>query len=94
VPPVIAQPADHGRSETVAKGPFGPEPGKLRRYEAADRALFPELERIMDEQQKSRWAASLDLAQAGKIKGFGTYESLAKRLAALYKRERGGAPHG
>src|SRR5262245_155041 len=94
VPPVIAQAVDHGRSETVAKGPFGPEPGKLRRYEAADRALFPELERIMDEQQKSRWAAALDLAQAGKIKGFGTDESRAKRLAALYKRERGGAPHG
>jgi hypothetical protein len=86
----VAPPVGHGASDAAQKGPFGPEPGKLRRYEAADRALFTELERIMADEKKSRSAAALDLAKAGKIKGFGTPESRAKRLAELYKRESGG----
>jgi hypothetical protein len=84
----VAPPVGHSASDAAQKGPFGPEPGKLRRYEAADRALFTEFERIMADEKKSRSAAAFDLAQAGKIKGFGTPESRAKRLAALYKRER------
>jgi hypothetical protein len=82
-----------GRSadDAAPKGPFGPERGKLRRYEAADRELFPELEQIMAKKQKSRSAAALDLAQTGRVAGVGTPDSRAKRLAALHKRERGGA---
>jgi hypothetical protein len=66
----------------------GPDPGELRRYEAADRALFPELEQIMNTQHKSRSAAARVLAEAGKIAGNGTQESVARRLAALYSSER------
>jgi hypothetical protein len=89
VPVVIAEGVKLGASNTVRKGRPGPEPGTLRRYEAADRQLFPELERIMKE-GNSRSAAALDLVQAKKVKGIGTDQSRAKRLAALYKRERGG----
>jgi hypothetical protein len=45
----------------------------------------------MVEKQKSRSAAAFELAEAGQVKGFGTPESRAKRLAALHKRERGEA---
>ena len=53
VPPVIAEGVGHGASDAAPKGRFGPEPGKLRRYDAADRELFAELERIMADEQKS-----------------------------------------
>jgi hypothetical protein len=89
---VVAPPVGHGAGDAAPKGPFGPEPGKLRRYGPADRALFPELERIMAEKKMSRSAAALDLALADRIDGVGTPQSRAKRLAALHKRERGGAP--
>jgi len=65
----------------------GPKPGELRRFEAADRALFPELEQIMAEQHMSRSEAARVLADAGKILGSGAPESRAKRLAGLYGRE-------
>jgi hypothetical protein len=88
--PVIAEGVGHSASDAVRKRRFGPKPGTLRRYEAADRALFPELERIMAEKQKSLSAATFDLAEADQIDGTGTPQSRAKRLAALYKRDRGG----
>ena len=88
--PVIAEGVGHSASDAVQKR-RGPEPGTLRRYEASDRALFAEFERIMAEKQKSRSAAALELAEAGQVKGPGTAQSRAKRLAALHKRERGGA---
>ena len=88
--PVIAEDVGHSASATVRKRRFGPEPGKLRRYEAGDRALFPELERIMAEKQNSLSAAALELAEAGQVKGPGTALSRSKRLAALYNRDRGG----
>jgi hypothetical protein len=91
MPPVIAEGVGRGASDAARKGRFGPEPGTLRRYDAADRKLFPELERIMAEEKKSRSAAALALALADRIDGAGAPESRAKRLAALHKRERGGA---
>jgi hypothetical protein len=66
----------------------GPKPGALRRYDAADRELFPELERIMKDRQMSPTAAAHALAEDGKVKGSGTNDSRAKRLAALYQRNR------
>src|SRR6266567_5127536 len=74
----VNQAVNHGKSYAAQKR-RGPEPGTLRRYEAADRELFTELERIMADQQKSRSAAALDLAQAGRIAGVGSPESRAKR---------------
>jgi len=86
--PVIAKGVGHSASDAVRKKRFGPEPGKVRRYEAGDRALYPELERIMAEKQKSLSAAAFELAEAGQVKGSGTAQSRATRLAALHKRER------
>ena len=88
--PVIAEAVGHGASDADRERRFGPKPGTLRRYEAADRALYPELERIMAEKQMSRTAAALDLALADRVAGVGTPHSRAKRLAALHKRDRGG----
>jgi hypothetical protein len=91
VPPVIAQGVGHGADDAAPKRRFGPEHGTLRRYAAADRALFPELERIMADEQMSRSAAARELARAGRISGVGTPDSRAKRLAALHKCERAGS---
>ena len=88
--PVIAEAVGHGASDADRERRFGPKPGTLRRYEAADRALFPEVERIMAEKQMSRTAAALDLALADRVAGVGTPHSRATRLAALHKRDRGG----
>ena len=88
--PVIAKGVGHSASDAVRKKRFGPEPGKVRRYETGDRALYPELERIRAEKQKSLSAAAFELAEAGQIKGSGTAQSRARRLAALYNRDRGG----
>jgi len=63
------------------------------RHEAADRALFPELERLM-KSGKSRSAAALELAEkrdeSGNfiVQGYGAPDSRARRLRDLYKKER------
>jgi hypothetical protein len=84
----------HTVSAPPRKRRYGPEPGTLRRYAADDRRLFPELKRIMNKGRMSLSAAALDLAQAGRISGIGAPQSRAKRLASLYKRERGGVRQG
>lgn len=61
----------------------GPEPGKLRRYDAADRALFPELERLMKDEGLSKTAAAKKLANEGRITGTSTADSKARRLLKL-----------
>ncbi len=64
----------------------GPQPGTLRRYEAADRALFPKLEQIMADKMESAWRAACTLAENGEVAGMGSssWESRAKRLLKLY----------
>jgi hypothetical protein len=64
----------------------GPKAGEIARYADKDRALFPELERIIRDECKTRSAAASALAD--RIAGAGTPESKAKRLAALYAKER------
>jgi len=67
----------------------GPKPGTVRRYDEADRALFPEIDRIMKEDRLTAHAAALKLAHNGQVAGQGsTPESRAKRLATEYLRER------
>jgi hypothetical protein len=61
----------------------GPAPGTVDRFGESDRALFPEIERIMREGHETVHAAALELASAGKIQGGGTPESRAKRLALV-----------
>ena len=72
---------------TPTRAPPGPSPGTIDRFGDTDRALFPEIERIMSEGHKTVHAAALELALAGKIQGVGTPESRAKRLAALFRKE-------
>jgi hypothetical protein len=70
----------------------GPAPGALRRYEASDRELFPEIDRIMKTEHVSSSKAALKLASGEvngkKVEGDGTPESCAKRLGSLYRAER------
>jgi hypothetical protein len=62
------------------------------RYGEPDRALFPEVERIMQEDRVTAYAAARKLAsgdvEGKRVAGPGTLESRAKRLASSYlKRE-------
>jgi hypothetical protein len=66
----------------------GPQRGTVDRFGKADRSLFPEMKRLMDEDHKSAYAAALELALAGNVKGAGTPESQAKRLAKRFLNER------
>jgi hypothetical protein len=71
---------------TARKRRRGPVPGSVDRFGESDRALFPELERIMRDHRKSAYGAAHDLAP--KIEGAGTEASRAKRLASRYLRSR------
>jgi hypothetical protein len=75
-------------TRTAGQARKGPTPGAVDRFGESDRALFPEIERIMRESHKSVHAAALEVASAGKVQGGGTPESLAKRLAKRFRRER------
>jgi hypothetical protein len=70
----------------------GPKPGTVDRYGEADRALFPEVERIMREDRVTASAAALKLAEGGvegkNVEGFGTPKSRAKRLTGSYLKKR------
>lgn len=72
------------------KKPSAPkEKAKLGRFDAKDFALFPEIDSLITGGKSCR-AATLILAQQGKIDGLGTStpENRAKRLERVYKRER------
>jgi hypothetical protein len=62
----------------------GPQPGTINRHGAADRALFPEIERLAKE-KGSITAATRQLAEAGRVAGTGVPKSLAARLATVYR---------
>jgi hypothetical protein len=62
----------------------GPAPGTVDRYGPSDRKLYPELERIMRERQKSATAAARQLVEDGYVTGVGAPESRARRLAKRY----------
>jgi hypothetical protein len=70
----------------------GPAKGSIDRYGEADRALFPELERIRREKHFSLSAAAQKLAEGeieGKgVLGSGTPLSRAKRLVRRYNADR------
>jgi hypothetical protein len=65
--------------------PHGPAPGSVDRYGKADRALYPKIERIISKEHKSVHAACQSLAS--KIKGTGTPESKAQRVAKRFRKE-------
>jgi len=86
--PVMASNAE----EPVAGHRRGPVPGQVDRYGESDRALFPELERLMREERLSRTAAAKKLGEAGRIEGVGSAESRAMRLATRHGREAKNKP--
>ena len=65
----------------------GPVPGKLSRFGNSDRALFPEIERIMRQETKTVTEAARELDYEGKVNGRGTSEARVRRLAKLYRKE-------
>jgi hypothetical protein len=75
-------------SEGRPKGRRGPRPGALDRYADSDRRLFPEIERIMHEEQMSVTAAARKLAEQDRVSGIGISVSRARRLAARFIAEQ------
>jgi hypothetical protein len=70
----------------------GPAPGTVGRNRKDDRALYPELKRMMDNDHLSLTAAARKLAEDGRVGGYGIPESRARRLAKLYKADSLKAP--
>jgi hypothetical protein len=69
----------------------GPFPGAAEKYGDSDRALFPDLERMMLE-GKSLRAATIALVSANRVPGRGSARGRAERLAARFRKERLSAP--
>ena len=65
----------------------GPLPGSTEVFGASDRALYPEIERIMGEGRSLR-AAARELVSAGKVDGTCGPRGRWERLMARYRRER------
>jgi len=92
--PKPKQPAPTKKTKNRTGG-RGPKPGAVKRYAPDDRALFPEILRLMSEEQLSLTAATQRLAENERVVGEGTPTSRARRLARLYKAEclRARRPH-
>jgi hypothetical protein len=65
----------------------GPAPGTVG-FRDADRALYPEMERITLEQHIGATKAARKLVEDGKVAGGGTPESKGHRLACRFLKER------
>jgi hypothetical protein len=71
--------------EWLARSRKGPTPG-TGRYDAADRKLFPEIKRKIDSGKAgSATEAARQLVEEGKVRGGGTADSRARRLAGAYR---------
>jgi hypothetical protein len=62
----------------------GPKTGTLARYRTSDKALFPVMKRIMRTKKVSATEAATQLAEAGRVAGYGSPSSRAKRLVKLF----------
>jgi hypothetical protein len=62
----------------------GPVPGTVDRYSESDRALYPELKRLIKKERLSATAAALQLANDNRVAGIGSVQSRARRLAGRY----------
>ena len=72
-------------AECLKRPRRGPKPGTVSRYAAADRALFPEIKRLLDDgKATSPHDAALQLVEAGKVAGTATPDSKKRRLAGAY----------
>jgi hypothetical protein len=88
-PEEVQDPSKAAPSTTAGKraGRRGPKPGRVDRYGADDRALFPTIIEMISTGGSVR-AAALQLAEQGKITGHGSKESRAKRLERKFLRHR------
>jgi len=67
----------------------GPERGTTG-YRDLDRKAFPEIRRLLKEgKARSPHAAALQLANQDRLAGTATCENIARRVAVLYRKERG-----
>ena len=58
-------------------------------YSKLDAEHFPAMERLIASgESRSAYAAALNLVRAGKVRGSGSHENIAKRLAARFLKER------
>jgi hypothetical protein len=73
------------RREGAAKGPL---PGKIDRFGEADRALFPEIERLMKSRHCSTTEAVRILAGEHKLAGRGSLDSSIRRLSNRFRKEK------
>jgi hypothetical protein len=83
-----ADPAPNTTKPVVAEGRKkrrGPEPGTVKPYATDDRKFFPKMRYLMKKEHKSRTAAAKHIAP--QLKGGGTADSRAARLAALFRDE-------
>jgi len=81
-------PAALGAQQAAARH-RGPRPGTVDRYRDSDRALYREVERLMQDEHLSCTAAAMKLAEARRVAGIGSAESRARRLAQRFAREQG-----
>ncbi len=65
----------------------GPERGKIARFADDDRALFGAMRRIIERGSKSPAEAAREHAWQKRVKGRGSLENRARRLADLYRKE-------
>src|SRR6516164_2166136 len=68
----------------VAKGPVR---GKIDRFGEADRALFPEIERLMKSKRLTSTEAVRQIPE-GKLAGRGTLDSRIRRVSDRFRREK------
>lgn len=69
-------------------GGRGPKPGATG-LQKVDRKLFPDITRLVKSgQAQSAYGAALKLAMAKRLAGSGTDDSKARRVSALYRKER------
>jgi hypothetical protein len=82
----VTPPAPHATPGKQGNRRRGPARGTVDRYGESDRALFPDMKRLI-QQHGSANAAARHLAFEEKISGKGTEENRARRLARRYLAE-------
>ena len=65
----------------------GPVRGKIDRFGEADRALFPEIERLMKSKRLTSTEAVRQIPE-GKLAGRGTLDSRIRRVSDRFRREK------
>jgi hypothetical protein len=65
----------------------GPALGTTERFGESDRALYPDIERLVDAGRSLR-AATIALVEIGNVEGTASARNRAERLAARYRKER------